>query len=369
VTALSCSCILDLDPWRAWGMTPELHRRLFVQDVHGGTLVFRRSVWRDLARYPDRSLAEDAWFLAQATRRGARLERLPGRGRFVYVRHGRNAWRFAPGSYLDSDGWFAAPEPELPEEDLAFYRSRAGGARAPAEPLVTCTMPTADRRAHVATAIAYFLRQDYPRRELVVVDDGADAVADLIPDDPRVRYVRLDERLVLGEKRNRACELARGEVIVHWDDDDWQAPGRLTYQVRQLEAASADLCGTSRVLYVDAAGRSAWLYVYPEGHRRWLAGNGLCYRRSLWQRRGFPPLATGEDTRFVWSREASNALVLPDHRYFVGLVHPGNTSRKQTGGSCWRPAQVEEVRRVLGSDFEPFLAAAGGATAGTAPPA
>jgi O-antigen biosynthesis protein len=55
----------------------------------------------------------------------------------------------------------------------------------------------------------------------VVLDDGDDRVEDLIPPDPRIRYVALDRRLVLGEKRNRACELARRELIVHQDDDDW----------------------------------------------------------------------------------------------------------------------------------------------------
>ena len=50
-------------------------------------------------------------------------------------------------------------------------------------------MPTHNRRPFVAQAIVYFLRQDYPNRELIIVDDGTDPVADLIPDDPRIRYL------------------------------------------------------------------------------------------------------------------------------------------------------------------------------------
>ena len=82
-------------------------------------------------------------------------------------------------------------------------------------------MPTCDRRRFVGRAIRYFLEQDYPNRELVVVDDGADSVADLIPaDDARIRYVRLSEHHTIGAKRNLGCGQARGELIVHWDDDD-----------------------------------------------------------------------------------------------------------------------------------------------------
>lgn len=70
-------------------------------------------------------------------------------------------------------------------------------------------------------AIQYFLRQNYPNRELVVVDDGTDAVTDMMPPDPQIRYVRLEGKHTLGTKRNLACEEARGEIIVHWDGDDW----------------------------------------------------------------------------------------------------------------------------------------------------
>src|SRR3712207_6562734 len=102
------------------------------------------------------------------------------------------------------------------------------------QPLVSCIMPTADRRAFVARAVEYFLRQDYAARELIDVDDGRDAVGDLVPADERVRYVRLDKKLTVGAKRNLACEAARGEVVAHWDDDDWHAPRRLSYQVGEL---------------------------------------------------------------------------------------------------------------------------------------
>ena len=48
------------------------------------------------------------------------------------------------------------------------------------QPLVSCVMPTADRRRFVPQAIGYFLAQDYPNRELVIVDDGKESVEDLV---------------------------------------------------------------------------------------------------------------------------------------------------------------------------------------------
>jgi hypothetical protein len=64
---------------------------------------------------------------------------------------------------------------------------------------------------------------------LIIVDDGADSISDLVPKDERIRYRRLPQRLSMGAKHNMACEIANGEVIVHWDDDDWNAERRLSY--------------------------------------------------------------------------------------------------------------------------------------------
>src|SRR5436853_5015409 len=101
-------------------------------------------------------------------------------------------------------------------------------------PFVSCIMPTFNRRRFVPRAIYYFLSQDYPEKELLILDDGVESAADLIPDDPCVRYVRLEGREVLGRKRNLACEEARGDIIAHWDDDDWMARSRLRSEERRV---------------------------------------------------------------------------------------------------------------------------------------
>ena len=119
-------------------------------------------------------------------------------------------------------------------------------------PLVSCIMPTYNRRHFVPGAIRSFLRQDFPNKELVIVDDGTDAVCDLVPADPRLRYIRLPQRATVGAKRNLACDQAGGSLIAHWDDDDWHAPRRLRCQVEALLAANADLCGLKTLLFYDA---------------------------------------------------------------------------------------------------------------------
>ena len=218
-------------------------------------------------------------------------------------------------------------------------------------PLVSCIMPTADRRAFVAQAIRYFLRQDYEHKELIIVDDGEDEIGDLVPADERVRYFRLPEKMTVGAKRNFACEQARGRVVAHWDDDDWHAPHRLSYQLEALQRAGAELCGISTLLFYDPRGGGrAWRYVYPASQKAWLSGSSLCYTRAFWAGNRFREINVGEDARFVWSKPAARMCALPDPGFHVGIIHKSNVSPKNTAGSFWQPHPAEDIRRLLGAD-------------------
>ncbi len=216
--------------------------------------------------------------------------------------------------------------------------------------LVSCIMPTRNRQQFARQSVAYFLRQDYPERELVVLDDGEESIADLIPRDHRIRYIRLSGRHSVGAKRNLACEASRGELIAHWDDDDWMGPNRLSLQVRQLVASGADACGTTELLYYRPDAGQAWLYRYPEGARPWLAGGTLVYRRAAWNQHRFAEVDGGEDTKFVWELGGARLCRMEDSSFYVGLIHAGNTSGKNVSGPRWERRPLGEVTSRIAAD-------------------
>lgn len=220
--------------------------------------------------------------------------------------------------------------------------------------LVSCIMPTANRRAFVPHAIADFLRQDHAERELVILDDGEDPVGDLISADPRIRYLRETRRRTTGAKRNACVEAAAGEVIVHWDDDDWYAPDRIRRQLAALEAAQADLCGMESLLFFDPAGGEAWLYRYPGRDPAWVCGVSMMYRRDLWRRNAFPNLQVGEDSHFIWNARGLRAVRMGETRLIAAMVHAANTSPRRTEGSCWSPRPIGEVQSLLGEDWRRY---------------
>jgi hypothetical protein len=163
----------------------------------------------------------------------------------------------------------------------------------------------------------------------------------------------------IGTKRNVACAAARGDVLVHWDDDDWSAPWRVSYQVRSLAASGADICGLARILFYDPVASRAWEYVYPPADRPWVHGATLAYRKSFWQANPFPDIHVGEDTRFVWSERGQRVQPLERHDFYVGTIHGGNTSPKHTADGRWRTATADDVARTVGPAWDSYCRALG----------
>lgn len=373
ITGLTCDTLLDLATMQCWTCSAQEHSRLFGQ-VASGTLAFRARVWQDLARYPKQSLAEDAAFLHEATRRGARLEAIRNHGQFVYVRHDNNSWCIN----LNRSCSRSVRSP-LRRRDRRFYASLNSATEKPVHvsvarrgrretPLVSCIMPTSDRHKFVPLALEYFHRQDYPERELVVVDDGQSSIEDLVGKAENVRYFRVAPGLSLGQKRNLACEKAAGPIICHWDDDDWYSSARLSYQVRELIGSEAQVCGLSELMFFDTRAQRGWRYSYGPGERAWLAGATLCYWRSRWLVNPFDDLDSGEDNRFVSRSDLGEVLRHSDISFFVGMIHDSNTSPKRLSAPSWTEIRLDQVRQTLGGDFDKYRVRTAGEPGGSIMP-
>jgi glycosyltransferase involved in cell wall biosynthesis len=154
----------------------------------------------------------------------------------------------------------------------------------------------------------------------------------------------------LGDKRNECVEASRGDLIMHWDDDDWMAPHRISYQTQALLHEDAEVCGIQRMLFYDQSTDCVWLYEYPEHQRPWLAGGSLLYTRDFWKRSPFPSVQIASDTLFVWNHQMERRAVLPDFRFYVAMIHPGNNSPKKCNGSYWSRWDGD-LQTIMGNDL------------------
>jgi hypothetical protein len=219
------------------------------------------------------------------------------------------------------------------------------------QPKVIAIMLTSVNRATLTDrAIRSFEAQSYDNKKLVLYRGSAS--------------------LTVGTLRNAAIQMASGDIVVHFDDDDWSHPDRIAEQVALLQSSGADCVGyremlfwnetrlpfttpwnifvpgyreklfwdDTRLFWTDPHPKidEAWLYTNPEPD--FCLGTSLCYWRHVWERKPFEALpvapgGTGEDWKFQQGlkRTAVSSLVSPSsgspaEPRMIASIHGGNTS-------------------------------------------
>ena len=175
-------------------------------------------------------------------------------------------------------------------------------------------MPTCNRQSLIPVALKCFLSQDWPDKELVVIDDGAAKVEGLVkPWVPDAVYIYRAEKQVIGVKRNLACAAARGEVVCHFDDDDWSAAGRVRDQVMRLLESGKQMTGYHSI--TNWNGMKAYHYVFPVP--QYALGTTMCYQKSFWHTHRFPAKDYAEDNDLVYKARDERQLIAVDARQMM----------------------------------------------------
>ncbi|MDA1056182.1 MAG: glycosyltransferase family A protein [Planctomycetota bacterium] len=161
-------------------------------------------------------------------------------------------------------------------------------------PLISCIMPTYGRPRYVHEAVKMFLDQDYPAKELVILNDCAGQVFHC--ELPNVRVFNTSQRCSsLGEKRNECIKKSRGEFLAIWDDDDVYLPWRLSFSLAELQRWDTDFYRPDGFL-------AYWGEDFLHDNQTvpgWLSHPTVLLRKSLWEGvGGYAAQDTGEDAEF-----------------------------------------------------------------------
>lgn len=208
-------------------------------------------------------------------------------------------------------------------------------------PLVTCLCLTRNRREWLPLAIKYFQDSTYPLRELLILSSG-ESVFDLVPEDPSIRLIEIEDGRKIGELRNLGVQLSLGSLIAHWDDDDYSAPDRLADQVTRLKFDKS-VTGYSSMRFTD--GKNYWEFA---GLSDYAIGTSLLYRRAWAIAHPFKDVHIGEDGSFADDARAHEQLICaPAGDLMAASIHPGNTSPRQLKGDNWRLLPAAEVAAAV----------------------
>jgi len=200
-------------------------------------------------------------------------------------------------------------------------------------PFVSVICPTWERRAFLPYLLYLFQYQDYPadKRELVILDDSAQSNEDLIAMmvDARVdnvRYIHSPERLDLGEKRNKLNELAKGEYIVCFDDDDYYPPNKISAQVGEMQRNNALFSG-SDTIYIWYSHLDKIYRTHSFGAHHALNGTFAYHRHFLKNHRYEDTARLAEEQAFL-NNFTAPVLQIDPREAILCISHSANTYDK-----------------------------------------
>lgn len=194
------------------------------------------------------------------------------------------------------------------------------------KPLVSAVMVTGksrDRYRLASLAMEDFLRQTYQPRELLIINDGPVQLLDdpsrldndrgtLLRENPAaacaaIREPRLNpstgrERVSLGELRNMGLDMAAGEFVCQWDDDDHHHPLRLEQQMTALLTHGKEICCLTHQIRYGIPNDAAFVAHLPIG----IPGTVLHKKTA----RRYPKLGKHEDSHFFKAYEPHERLLI-----------------------------------------------------------
>jgi hypothetical protein len=106
-------------------------------------------------------------------------------------------------------------------------------------PQLSVIIPTHNRPHLLPSAVQSAFNQTYSDLEVVVVDDASSEPVQL-PEDPRLRVIRLEPGVGGAGARNVGTQAARGRWVTYLDDDDRLLPHMAAVSLSALETTDAN---------------------------------------------------------------------------------------------------------------------------------
>lgn len=200
--------------------------------------------------------------------------------------------------------------------------------------MISCLMVT--QASHINTvgwAIYDFVRQSHLDKELIVLHDGKhdyhQYLAELIGHYPNssITLVQESANYCLGELRNLSLELANGEYICQWDDDDRYHSARLEIQYSKMRQQDADFCFLTDQLHLFLDSKTLfWDDWNIESYPMNLIQGSIMARKALMP--SYPSLDKGEDTPVIIEIAKSNTKIatLADKGYLYLYQYTGKNT-------------------------------------------
>lgn len=214
-------------------------------------------------------------------------------------------------------------------------------------PAISIITPTFNRKKLLDIAFHNLMSTDYPadKIEWIVVEDAEkseDMASDVIINFQmnykkiNVKYIPIQGRMTIGEKRNHGIEHSTNDIILFMDDDDHYPPTSFRRRVawllkgRRGDRIGCDVAAcTTIALYdlmrgVSAVNVPPWRL--PLSQR--ISEATLTFRKSFWEERKFSHVSMAEGEEWLKGRE-DRCMEIAPQQIIVAFTHSGNASSRR----------------------------------------
>jgi hypothetical protein len=224
-------------------------------------------------------------------------------------------------------------------------------------PPITVITPTYNRKKLIEIAFHNLLLTDYPKNKIewIVIEDNdktphvvGESVMSFQVQVPeiKIKYIPIQGRMTIGEKRNLGVENASNDIILFMDDDDhypetsfrrrvsWLTKGAKRGAIGQANIA----CCTTLALYDLKRGISAVNvppYDIPFAQR--ISEATLTFRKAAWLERKFSSVSLAEGEEWISGRE-DQVIEIPPQQIIVAFSHGANQSSRCIPPTDQKPA-------------------------------
>lgn len=212
---------------------------------------------------------------------------------------------------------------------------------------VTVVTPTYNRRAFLPALIQIYRQQTFPKEKMewIILDDGRDKVEDVFEEAaktiPNVRYIRVEEKMRIGAKRNRLNREARGAIIIAMDDDDYYPPDRVAHVVAQYKKfPKIQLAGSSEMHLYNTDTQKIYV-TGPFGPRH--ATNGtMAWRKTYSDTHLYNEFVTHAEEESFLENYRHPMIQLDPRKTILVLCHSDNTVDKSVLQLRTLPDRLED---------------------------
>src|SRR6185503_13231292 len=184
--------------------------------------------------------------------------------------------------------------PGKPQATMQPAADKPGALNARAAPLVSIVVPSYNHARYLREAIDSILAQDYPRLELIVIDDGStDGSSEILRGYGKRFHWELQQNQGQVATLNRGWLMSKGEIIGYLSADDLLLPGAVSAAVHCLDANPDAALAYCDFNLIDPASAVVRRVRAPDfDYRRMVVeiecppGPGAFFRRSAFDKAG-----------------------------------------------------------------------------------